>query len=101
MLECRRSLLDTEKLVFRTSDAEKLVRQRTSPACHEHLTARSVLKWSSAVQDSQHFVELKAEATGIHRDGPDALPTVFHYNIGETQQAFRCHMQYWLCIGKL
>lgn len=34
-----------------------------------------------AFQDS-YVVELQAEATGIHRDGPKAIPDTFVYNIG-------------------
>ena len=33
-------------------------------------------------QGSKHEVEMQAEATGIHRDGPEAKPKDFLYNIG-------------------
>lgn len=34
------------------------------------------------MQGKRPVVEMQAEATGIHRDGPDARPEYFLYNIG-------------------
>ena len=39
------------------------------------------------MQDKQQFVELQADAIGVHRDGPSAIPSLFYYNIGELQLA--------------
>ena len=33
-------------------------------------------------QGKKPFVEMQAEATGIHRDGPSAKPKYFLFNIG-------------------
>ncbi|KAL0052463.1 hypothetical protein WJX82_002615 [Trebouxia sp. C0006] len=52
----RRQLLDTEKIIFYTDDL-------------------------ATNQGQEHMVELQAEATGIHRDGPAAIPEYFLYNI--------------------
>lgn len=52
----RRQLLDTEKIIFYTDD-------------------------SATYQGQEQFVEIQAEATGIHRDGPAAKPEYFIYNI--------------------
>lgn len=34
------------------------------------------------MQGKAHLVEMQAEATGIHRDGPAAKPEYFLFNIG-------------------
>lgn len=52
----RRHLLDTEKIIFHTDD-------------------------QGVYQGKRPVVEMQAEATGIHRDGPDARPEYFLYNI--------------------
>lgn len=49
-----------------------------------------MLKQPESMQDKQHFVELQADATGVHRDGPSAIPSMFYYNIGEVQLAEHC-----------
>ncbi|KAL0036451.1 hypothetical protein WJX77_008314 [Trebouxia sp. C0004] len=54
----RRQLLDTEKIIFYTDDL-------------------------ATYQGQEHIVEIQAEATGIHRDGPAAKPDYFLYNIGQ------------------
>ncbi|KAL0037476.1 hypothetical protein WJX79_010053 [Trebouxia sp. C0005] len=76
----RRQLMDTEKIIFYTDDL-------------------------ATYQGQEHIVEIQAEATGIHRDGPAAKPEYFLYNIvlaelvfGVPRDAFPIVMMVFLAI---
>lgn len=74
----RRQLLDTEKIIFYTDD-EGTFQVSKHVRFAEAVAANASCGCS---QGKKPIVEMQAEATGIHRDGPAAKPKYLLFNIG-------------------